>query len=414
MTRSILGIRNTRRLAGFRRAVFSARCWAALLVLLAAGRVLADEPQVLADLDTSLFSVAFSPDGRTVAAGGADQRVYFFRLAADAIDDVERQRREALIRQLDDDRFSARQEAFVALANLGDEIKPRLEAALAQTESAEVRLRLRKLLEAASLPQGVGHRGEIRGLAFSPGGDFLASASRDDSLRIWHTATGRTVRVHEAACDSLWCVAYSADGQRLVAGGDRAIAVWNPASGELLQMLQGHKNAARAVQIHPDGQRLASAGGFDKSVRLWDFTQQRPQATFDDCDDAVLCVAYSPRGEHLVAAGYSGKLQWFSTGDKPQAIGTRPAHQGVIRGAAFSRDGKWLATAGDDRLIKLWPAGNADATEPIAILRGHNDAIHALAFSRDSKRLASAGADGQVRLWTVREQLSAADSEERR
>jgi WD40 repeat protein len=129
-----------------------------------------------------------------------------------------------------------------------------------------------------------GHAGEIRGLAFSPDGSHLATASIDTTARIWDVATGErswTLRSEAvnlptggpAGDPTRWpvlAVSFSPDGRRLVTGGtDRTVRVWDVASGKLLRTLTGHSMTVTGVAFLEDGKRIASSS-LDHTIRLWD------------------------------------------------------------------------------------------------------------------------------------------------
>ena len=76
-------------------------------------------------------------------------------------------------------------------------------------------------------------------------------------------------------------------------------------------------------------------------------------------------------------------------------------HLSSIHALAFSPDGKWLASAGEDRVVRVWDLGSA---RTIKELKGHSDIVYSLVWHQNSKLLASAGMDGAVKLWEVNPQ----------
>ena len=114
-----------------------------------------------------------------------------------------------------------------------------------------------------------GHTDLVYGVAFSPDGTLLATASADNTARVWNPATGEHIRTLTAHTDSVFGVAFSPDGTLLAtASWDQTVRVWNSATGEHIRTLTDHTDGVSGVAFSPDGTLLAAAGYY-KTVLVW-------------------------------------------------------------------------------------------------------------------------------------------------
>jgi WD40 repeat protein len=262
---------------------------------------------------------------------------------------------------------------------------------LVASASADQTVRLYDLAAGNQLRQLVTQSGIMTALDFSPDNATLAAANAEGSILFRKTAD---------AADQLWvaghdgpinAVDFHADGQRIAsAGQDGTIRVWSLPQPAL--PLAGHTLPVQAAAATADGKLIATASA-DKLIRLWSPAGGASTATLTGHEHPVHSIAFRPDGTEAASGDALGFVRfWDVVKTAPGMVAG--AHDGPVRTVAYHPTEPQLLTGSDDGTIKLW---KLPLTSP-TLLSGHSDAVQAVTVSRDGKLIVTGGADGQVRV----------------
>ncbi|KAI8625445.1 hypothetical protein F5Y19DRAFT_265094 [Xylariaceae sp. FL1651] len=239
------------------------------------------------------------------------------------------------------------------------------------------------------------HSSSVTSVTYSRDGTRLASASNDNTVKIWDPATGdclQTLKSHSGWVNS---VTYSPNGTRLAsASNDKTVKIWDPATGDCLQTLKSHSDWVKSVTYSPNGTRLASASD-DDTVKIWDPATGNCLQTLRGHHGWVTSVTYSPNGTRLASASGDDTVKIWDPA-KGNCLQTLESHNGWVNSVTYSPNGTRLASASDDKTVKIWDPATGDCLQT---LKGHNGWVTSITYLRDSTRLTSASSGKTVKLW---------------
>jgi WD40 repeat protein len=344
----------------------------------------------------AVWSIAFSPDGKRIVSGSADQTAKVWE-AASGNELLTLPGHTALIES-------------VAYSPDGQRIA---------TGSRDQTARVWDASTGKYLFSLTGHSNGVKSVAFSSDGQRIVTGSADQTAKVWEAATGKylfTLTGHSAGINS---VAFSPSGQRIVTGSDDKTAkVWDAVSRKVLFTFEVHTAAVQFVAFSPDGQRIATAS-LDGTAKVFEAAGGRELATLKGHGRFVFSVAFSPDGRRIVT-GSRDQMAKIWEAVSGEVLFTLQGHSDDVTSVAFSPDSRRIATASVDQTVKIWDAtGGEDPRVPKATnpwtgapirtdasggprtLISHTAQISSVAYSADSRRIVTGSFDHNAKVWEI-------------
>ena len=240
------------------------------------------------------------------------------------------------------------------------------------------------------IPAGVGYP-----ITQSANGRLFAAQDGDQAAVVWEAATGNVVAKVGGKGGFIHDLKFSTDSKMLLAGtSNGSVLLWDIGKKRELKSFQGHTAPVRDVTFSRDGKSIAS-GSEDDTIRVWDIEGGFEISTLKGHSNDVVALAFSPDGLKL-ASGSSDNSACIWSVPKNDGRGVLRGHKGAVESVEFSYDGKLLVSAGEDKTAKIWEV----ATERARLtLTGHAAAVGSAAFSPSGKLVATGSSDGKVVLW---------------
>ncbi|EMD38758.1 hypothetical protein CERSUDRAFT_112472 [Gelatoporia subvermispora B] len=214
-------------------------------------------------------------------------------------------------------------------------------------------------------------------------------------VRVWEVESGSTVALLQGHADQVMSAVFLLDGDKVAsAGRDNFVRIWNVEEQTAIHELQ-HPTTVSQVVVSPKGDVVASVSDI---IRLWSSETGEVLATLSANSSPVTSVCFSMSGLRLISTSWDGAVHVWDMTSIQQSLDDMPGHQSSVTCLAYSKDGTLVASGGADRRIIIWDALTGEHKQT---LEGHDSGILNIVFSPDGERLISVANQDHCRVWDL-------------
>ncbi len=242
-----------------------------------------------------------------------------------------------------------------------------------------------------------GHTAWVEKAIWSPNGNKILSVSRDNTAKIWNPSDGKLIFSLEAHGDFVTNAAWSPDGTKIVtASADGNAIIWNAESGKRIHVLSGHQGNVSSAEWSHDGKFIITAS-FDKTAKIWDAESGRLLSNLDTHNDALWYAQWSPDNSKVLTASWDACIRiWEAPSGK--LVHNLCEHTGVVNSAKWSPCGKKIISSSHDNTAIIW---NAEEGKLIYRLQAHKERVISPYWSPDGKQVLTASWDNTAIIWSA-------------
>ncbi len=232
-------------------------------------------------------------------------------------------------------------------------------------------------------------------IALSPDGKFIAMSRGGHAVGVWDLLTRKEVLRLQGHQSRIEVLSFSPTGRILASGSkDDTLRLWDVATGKEILRIGEHESACDALVFSRDGKMIISGDGSGR-IRCWSVPSGKLLRQFQGRDTGILGLSLSADNK-LLAAASEDEAVWLFDLETGKELSSGPGHRARVQSVAFSPDGQFVATTSDDGTARLWETRTG---KHLNCFEGHAAKIRAVAYAPDGKCIGTAGDDGTVRLW---------------
>ena len=365
------------------------------------------------DIDKSINSVSFSPDGQHIASGSVDNRVRIWdafsgmeRLEIDAhssVNCIDYSPKGENIASASCDGFIRIWDAYsgVLVSDLRKHNDSALSVAFSpdgkriSSGSSDNTIRIWDIQSENEIMRMECNGGEIFSVIFNPIGNLLVSGSKNNKVKVWRlTCEMERFPGHTRGISD---ISYSPLGNMVATGAsDNKICLWDSRTGkEITNIVTQYE--VNSIDMSKDGSRIA-AGGESGSIAIFDVKSGKEQVAFSRSPFSVNSIAFSPNDKYIASGHEWGEINIWDAKSGCLRTVLRESSENSINSIKYFSDGKRIVYGSDDNTVCIW---DIISKNEVAKLRGHREAVTGVAISPNEERVASGSLDKTLRIWDI-------------